>query len=811
MRELRLVVAAVCAWIVVAIVLASTWQVAGLVGLTCLAIAGLLLAMRRRSRRSSLALVPLVLAVCGATAVAASARVHERQTGPLAIAARERSVAVISGVVASDPRVLAGRVLGVARTDDRVLVTVSVREVEVAGHTQRVRGTVLVEAPADGWVHLLPSQRVTAAGRFSGARPGELVAARFVVNDPPSSIGQPSRVQQAAAAVRAGLTRAVSGLPPGPRGLLPGLVDGDTSGLDQQVRDDFRATSLTHLTAVSGTNVAIMLAGLLGVAGALGIGPLGRSLWGLSGLMGFVLIARPSPSVLRAAAMGAVALLALSIGRPRQALPALGAAIVVLLVIDPDLARSVGFALSAAATAGILVFADRWAAGLPDRWPRWLRLSLAVPLAAQAACAPIIGAVFGTAGLTAVPANLLAAPAVVPATLAGVLAAGFAPVCLPLARVTAQVGGLACSWLIVVAHRLAAIPGGTLNVGSGLWGTLAAGAIGAGVVGLVLRQATRRASIAALAGCALAGLAVVPLMTNPWPAAGWSFVACDVGQGDALVVKGGPEGDVLVDTGPDPRAIRRCLSRLGVRKLSRVILTHMHADHVEGLPGVLGRIPVGRIEIGPLREPVDEWNRVVRWARSASITIEDAHLGERGSSGPASWEVLGPVAVFHGTDSDPNNASLVLALKTGGVTLLLTGDAEDLSQSALLSARGASGAISADVLKVPHHGSAHQDGRFLDSVRARITVTSVGKDNPYGHPSARTLARLSRDGAAVLRTDLDGSVAIVRTPGGVVAIPERHRSGRPGSAPDYTGPYEALGPQQLLTPSILTDPRFWCR
>lgn len=749
-----------------------------------------------------------VLATCVAlVSIATFARLHERQSGPLHDAGRARSSATVYGTVVSDPSVVAGRVRGFQRSMDSVVLEVSVRRLSIGSRTYSVRGTIQVTASGAGWEALLPSQRIVLSGRAGSPRPGTPVTASFAARGAPQVVAGPSRVQRIAHRLRAGLAASTADLASKPGGLLPGLVDGDTSRLDTEVKEDFRATSLTHLTAVSGSNVAIVLAAVLGIVGLLGLGPRVRACLALLGLIGFVIVARPSPSVMRAAAMGAVVLLALMVGRPRRSLPALGAAIVALLVHDPDLARSVGFALSSFATAGIVVLTPRIQERLPDSWPEWLRIALAVPLAAQLACAPVIGAVFGTVGLSAIPANLLAAPVIVPATIAGVCAAGLSVIWMPLARLAAELGGYCCGWLVEVADRLAGVRVGAIALPTGWLGALLALLVTVVCAVLLVLRRPRRALLAALLGCSFAGLAVTPHVVTAWPPAGWSFVACDVGQGDALVVRGGSQGDVLIDSGPDPRALRACLHKLGVRRLQRVILTHLHADHVEGLQAVLGHVPVGVVEVGPLKEPSDEWDRVQRWSAGAGVPIIDAQVGERGRAGGSEWEVLGPGRVLRGTDSDPNNSSLVLALRAGSVSILLTGDAEQVSQSALLRQVG-TGPIEADVLKVPHHGSANQDAEFLDRVRARITVTSVGHDNPYGHPSAKTLTQVARSGGAVLRTDLDGSVAIVRRGTTVVAVPSRQRHGAAGGAPRL-----AAGPRPAplaLSLGIRQPDPWWC-
>ncbi|MDP9240640.1 MAG: MBL fold metallo-hydrolase, partial [Actinomycetota bacterium] len=276
--------------------------------------------------------------------------------------------------------------------------------------------------------------------------------------------------------------------------------------------------------------------------------------------------------------------------------------------------------------------------------------------------------------------------------------------------------------------------------------------------GLLLGRVPAVRRTALCAGCVFAVVALpVGAIAPGWPPSGWVLVACDVGQGDALVLNAGPHTAVVIDAGPDPAAADECLHRLGVRQIPLIVITHLHTDHIGGLAGVLRGRSVGAIEVGPLAEPAPAWADVSRQARAAGIAVLRSRAGERRTVRGIRLQVLGPVMAFHGTRSDPNNSSIVLRVGTAGRTLLLAGDAEVEGQDALLAA-GAD--LRADVLKVPHHGSAYGDPRFFDQVHPLVALVSVGADNPYGHPSASVLARLRRMGVQTGRTDRDGDLAV---------------------------------------------------
>jgi competence protein ComEC len=704
-------------------------------------------------RRHWSAAAALVLGCGGAAALATAVQVAGVAHSPLGRLAEQRASATVELVVSDDPRPLAAGAGG----PPSVIVPARAREVSAAGRRWALSGRVLVLAPAEGWRGLLPSQRIRVDGRLGPPARHDLTVAVLSARSAPTIVGRPSGLQTAAGRMRADLRDAAAVLPDGARGLLPGLVDGDVSGLDPELAADFKTAGLSHLIAVSGTNVAIVTGAVLMVLRALRVGPRTSALLAGAALAGFVVLARPSPSVLRAAVMGAIALLALATGRPRSALPALGAAVLVLVFVSPPLARDPGFALSVLATAGLILLGPGWAARLrARRVPPGVAEALAVPAAAAVATAPVIAAISGTVSLVSIPANLLAEPAVAPATVLGVLAAAVAPFSGAAAQWLVRLAGVPVGWLVEVGARAAHVPLATVTwPGGTAGGTVLVLAFLVGAAALRWRPA-RRAVLAAAAGVA-AVLVPVQAVSPGWPPAGWVFVACSVGQGDALAVRAGAGAAMVVDTGPEPTAVDGCLRRLGVRTIPVLVLTHMHADHVDGLDGALRGRSVGEIDLGPSREPATGWRAVQDSADRFRVPIRFVSVGERRQFGGLVVDVLAPVAPFHGTRSDPNNSSVVLRVGTGGRTLLLTGDVEVEAQDALLR----SGAdLRADVLKVPHHGSAYQSPAFLRAVEAGVGVISVGKDNDYGHPSPALLHELDRLGIRAQRTDLDGDVAI---------------------------------------------------
>ncbi|WP_344653107.1 ComEC/Rec2 family competence protein [Cryptosporangium japonicum] len=718
----------------------------------------------------ALGLVGVALGV-GMGAAAAAPRLAERDTGALARAVERPGSVELRLVVRDDPRPAASRRGGAPLW----VVAASPEEVTVDGVRRATSGRVLVLGEHPGWAGHLPGQHVTVdRGRLLAPQRRDLTAAVLRTPARPRPLGTPPWLQRAAGSLRTGLQEACASLPGKPGGLLPGLVVGDTSKLDPGVDDAFQQTGMTHLTAVSGANLAILAGLVLAALRGVRAGPGWSAVLAALAIAGFVILARPSPSVVRAAAMCGLGLLALALGRPRAAVPALCVSVVLLVLLDPALAAAPGFALSVAATAGLLLVAPAWSEALQRRGvPALAADALAVPAAAQAACAPLIAAFTGTVSLTAIPANLLAAPAVAPATVLGLLAAVTAPVVMPLATALAWLGQWPAWWLVEVAERGARVPDGLLPWPGGAAGgwLLAALLVTAA---FAARWRLPRRLIAVV--CAAVVVAVLPIRVAApgWPPPGWVVVGCDVGQGDAVVLRAGTASAVVVDAGPDPAPVDACLRRLGVDHVPILFLSHLHLDHIGGLDGVLRGRSVGAIALGPFREPPEGAAAVHREARRHGVRVVSVTAGGRLTAGAVGIRVLGPQRVLRGTRSDPNNNSLILRADVRSVSVLLPGDAEHDAERTVLAAGEP---LRVDVLKVPHHGSAWSDPAFLDAAHARVALVEVGAGNDYGHPAPAVLAHLARQGARVLRTDLGGDLAVVALADGTLSTTVRGRRG----------------------------------
>ncbi|MGJ9402045.1 ComEC/Rec2 family competence protein [Arthrobacter sp. KK5.5] len=579
-------------------------------------------------------------------------------------------------------------------------------------------------------------------------------------------------------------------LPADGAALLPGMVMGDRSGQDEGLSAAMKASGLVHLTAVSGANCAMVLGAVLWLARATGLGRAAAYAGSLACLVGFVVLVRPEPSVVRSAVMGAVAATAVYAGRGRQAFSSLCVCVVALLVWNPWYAGEPAFQLSVLATTGIVVLGRPLAAVLMRIMPGWLANGSAICISAQLFCLPVLVDLSAELPVYAVAANIIVAPLVPIVTVVGtsalLLAALPAPWVLPLVWAS----GLPSVLVAGVGRAVASLPAATVPWPEGGSGQLAAAVLAALAVSSAWLATVRRRSvdqptdpapevpgarrfpgtrigargwaigaaigfIALLAGITLPATAVFPTKSGPWEVA-----VCDIGQGDALALRTGDRSAVVVDTGLDPGAVDACLSGLGVDTVDALFVTHLHADHAGGIAGVFRGRSVGELYYSGA-DP-DESPRGMPDAHQA----RRIGAGEKGRERTLEWSAISPSAGAVSTSE--NDASLVVLFTLStGATLLATGDIEE---DAMLRLLGERPRLRADILKVSHHGARNGGTDVIERVGARIALISVGADNGYGHPAPEILAALDAAGMATFRTDLNGTILLRTTGRGTVEL-----------------------------------------
>lgn len=713
-----------------------------------------------------------VIVLVGVVGVAAAAVALRR--GPclavcvLVVTAAATIVAALGSDVRHPPDEAIDRVVGVSAQvrgpgkavagslgrPPAVAVPVTVRSIVRGGTTLAVDLPVRLFVAADDWpaeavVGALVSGRVRLQDR--GATSVEPVGQALT---PPVVIAAPGPLAAVGDSLRRGLAAATGPDPADAAALVAGIAIDDESRQTAEFADAMRLAGLSHLTAVSGGNFAIVMTGALLI-----LRTARRSVrLQVTGcavvVVAYGALVGAQPSVLRAAAMAGVGLVGVLLGGPARGLPLLGGCVAALLLMSPELAWSLGFALSVAATAGLQVVAPLLLRHIPSVIPRPVALPLAVAVAAHAVTAPLLAIVGAPVSWVTVPANVVVGGCVAPVTILGLLAAVLSPVSSTAAAVAGHVALPFAQVIVVVAGaaRSLALSGMVGAMGPALLMT----AVAVGLWLWCVRRRAVRSGVVAAAAALIVGGVVLHHRSGP---AGWRVAVCDVGQGTAVLARTGPASAAMFDTGPEDGDAAACATRMGVRSLDAVVLSHFHADHVGGLGEVVAAYPGTPVVATVFRRP---------------RTMVDAVTGESGAPGAAvagaaaDWTdvratALWPPSSFSGSDDAANNSSVVAALRwDDGFTALLPGDIEPESQRSLMAAAAEE---SHDVVVIPHHGSDHQDSRFAAWTHPGVAVASVGAGNTYGHPAAQTVAEYQSAGALVWRTDLDGCAAIGGTAG----------------------------------------------
>lgn len=712
--------------------------------------------------------------------LAAIARLQPIISGPVYLAAQEQAVVHLRASTVSD-LVVTEKKSGLD-WNSKVIGRINVRVTQIIarGRTSKVRVpiTLFTSNPKNIEIfrNLAPGTVLNFNASLSAAMPGQPVAATANLLDGLVVEKSAPRFQVLAQALRNKLHLALQGTNPDGQVLVPGLALGDTSKMSLQLSQDMRDAGLTHLVAVSGTNVTLLLSLILSLMRRI-TGK--RKYWyvvAVIALMAFVVLVRPQPSVLRAAVMGIVALVAGYWHFEKSALPALGFAIVGLVLLDPWLAMSFGFALSVAATAGLLLGSKQMLVWLdkhlPRGIPKWILEILAITMCAQIAVFPLLVALGSTLSIASIPANMIAVPLAGPVMVLGVIAALLGTIWLPLGHLVAMCAAFVAQAIAILARFCASLtwleipwPKGTL----GLFLSLVC-------IGMIIHVWVQWKNLNRVAKSMLASSIICfgsfiwlppELPAKPWPPQNWLMAQCDVGQGDGTVMRTGPSEAIVIDVGVDDVAMDRCLRELGVTSIPVLVLTHFHADHVMGLASVLAKRAVGQVWVSPLPDPPTTTANV-------RAVLRAHNLAENVMTAPTQIKVkevtltcIWPTRIILGQGSDANNSSIVLLVSTQGKNFLLTGDIEPAVQIAVQQENPD---FDIDLVKISHHGSRNQSLAFAQWVHAKLATISVGKDNDYGHPARETVDMYRNLGAQVFRTDEHSDLAIILDKGELQVI-----------------------------------------
>jgi len=785
MLDLRLAMPVVVAWVTVGVLLGLPRLLLGIALLLWGAVALLLLvalALARRGRgrgrgygRVRVVLGGLVVALAAAALLVSVAAVRAPDRQPTALVEAAQAGRFITATAMVTQTVQAG---GEAAPSGQrqAMFSATLGSVTLGGVATAVDIPVTVFADhPKGTIGI--GATVTVAGTLSATDPTDDVAFRlFAARDVRVEAEAPWFLDWANG-LRSRFRNASGALPGDGGDLLPGLAIGDTSAVGLPLDAAMKATSLSHLTAVSGANCAVVIALVMLAGAALGLPRAGRVILSIVVLLGFVVLVTPEPSVLRAAVMAALVLVALARGRPVRGIPILALASLVLLANDPWLSHSYGFILSVLATGGLLVLSGPLARVMSRFIPLWLAAVLSIPLAAQLACQPVLILLNPSIPTYGVIANVLAEPAAPIATVLGLTACVVLPVLPAVGQAIAALAWLPAAWIAAVASFFAGLPGAALPWAQGALGVVSIAVVTALMLMVAIlrrgRAARRIASVAlalvlVAAGGVVAGEELRQQLSRPGD---WQIAACDIGQGDAVLVRS--LGQVaLIDTGRDPKLLRHCLDELGIDRIDLLVLTHWDIDHVGGTSAVFGRVTTA------MTGPTDgsPASAIGEQLADSGAVVSQVSQGLTGRLGELGWEVLWPRARL-GSVEPGNDASVTMrfagvgACASGCLSSLFLGDLGNRPQ-ALMMAANRIGTV--DVVKVAHHGSANQDPKLYAALHATVGVIGVGLDNGYGHPTDKLLGILAGVGTLTTRTDLEGMAMLSPAPDGGVAVWTEH-------------------------------------
>lgn len=556
-------------------------------------------------------------------------------------------------------------------------------------------------------------------------------------------------------------------------GLVAGLAIGERGLISQTLSENMKELSLTHLVAVSGANLAIVAAAVFMLASVTGVSRFWRFFLAYLAIALYIVLVGPESSVLRAGAMAAFVMASWWLGRKVNPLIPLSWAVILLLLIDPALAVDFGFALSVFATLGLLILAAALHLRLEPRLGTWLSLGVSASLAAQLYTMPVLLALQPSIPLYSVLANLAVEAVVAPVTVLGILAVIATPVLPQLTSLLTWFASLGTWWIEVVSNHLARLPMTRIPMLPGDLGIFFTVLL---VIGVSLVLVSKSPNLRML-GFVFAALFLVPI---GWVASdlvrhsnfhqGWQVLNCDVGQGDALLLRDGGEV-ALIDVGREDAPIDNCLDDLGIRHIDLLVLTHFDADHVGGIAGALEGRSVGLALLSGFDDDRPLVKLVSDVLSVSAQRVEIGYSGVTGSLGSASWRVLAPSFAANEAE-DSNDASVVVLFEMTGFNVLTLGDLGERGQLRLV--RNYWPVLfelrqMPLILKVAHHGSKDQSNELHELVQPDVALISVGKDNDYGHPSRNLLAILADAKARTLRTDLLGPISIRVEAGKLVA------------------------------------------
>jgi competence protein ComEC len=712
---------------------------------------------------------------------------HDHALGQIVMAVGIAALIMMSVILGAEYR---DQPVLTSREGSEVSVTVSLRETytpgarslsvtlhEVEGQTIRGTGIPAAVVGAELGERTPYGSRVMLRGYLQRSPSWENEGWSLIVRGQPDRVQPPGWFLSGSDVLRRGLLERSEALGGDGGRLLPGLAIGDTSAVDRGLVQAMRDTSLSHLVAVSGANCAIVVGIVVGFIHLLRGGVWAKLIGGTLALAGFVVLVTPEPSIIRASIMATIVLIFLALGKPLKGIPVLAMTVLIIVAANPWMALDFAFVLSVLASGGILLLVGPLTDLISVLAPRWLAIVLAIPVAAQIACQPVLILLNPVVPVWSVVANALAAPAAPMATILGMLVCVVGPLIPVLGDALAWVAWWPSAFVAFVGRFFASLTVVTVPFVSGIPGVLLmTGMAYGGAALLLLRHPAHRIWRRISGGLVSASLLVLAVgyqlpgvLTAASIPSDWVIAQCDVGQGDALLIRS-DNRTVLIDTGKYPAKLSECLRLLKISHLDVAIISHFDSDHVGAWPVIADR--VDQVWIGPAMER--QHQEIARALESAGARVIQVSAGDQLQIGDYFLRALWPLS--ESFVEPGNDSSVVIALEhdiscKACVSAVFLGDLGERPQRILMG-REKFGAL--DVVKVSHHGSRDQFEGLYRALSAEIGLIGVGDDNTYGHPTGGALDILQASGTMALRSDERGIITISpRAEGKLVIWSER--------------------------------------
>ena len=546
--------------------------------------------------------------------------------------------------------------------------------------------------------------------------------------------------------------------------VLKAMLTGDTSGITDSIQDCFNALGISHLIAISGLNMTIVIFigyttvfCLLRIIPPLSLRldtPRVAQICGIIGVIIYTIFVGPNIPTLRAAIMASCVILGLFLLRKPHMLESLAIAGILILIKWPYSLYSASFLLTFAAVLGIIATIQKGAA-----FPKWIH-SIIIPIVVAVFTMPILIYLFGFISWRGIIANIIMVPffslTIMPLGTAGLI---IFPISRTVALFLFSLAEDAIGLLMLTSHifgSLTAVPRPSIY-----WVYFCyAGLI---IAFFAAKSAWRNVCLTALC----IAVVFIPVIEHRRVVASpLCFDFINVGQGDSILLTKGPHA-VLIDAGPGQAGfdmgryvVAPHLLNRGIVSLDLVIITHMHPDHVGGIPYILERFPVREVWSNASQIDNPNFQEIMRITKERSIQMKSVCLGDSFYLGNMTLEVLGPLTQFDTQKGklDQNMRSVVVLAGDSNMKGLFMGDADMFGELIIAHLRKN---IRPDVLKVAHHGGIRSClDPFLDEVRPKIAVISCGRNNVYGDPSLQSLMRLEKRGIKTYRTDQHGEIMI---------------------------------------------------